>query len=221
MITKKGLGLAVLAVFAFGIPNAMSCTSTPPQPPSWVADAGVVELYPCGPKYHMYWIIFHNFSTTPTPSGAFCGCALNVGGPIVSIVGAKLVDPNTGLPCDGFDFCTHPGVSNSASSITGQGNFGGFMAKISRQIPGGSVCDLWICVLCKPGTTFDQLANWVGQSGVVVVGETNANGVFNKPDHFQAEKLGVAEPAYISISDKPNANSLPGLGAVGKTERGN
>lgn len=221
MMTKKGLGLAVLAVFAFGIPNAMSCTSTPPQPPSWVADAGVVELYPCGPKYHMYWIIFHNFTTTPTPRGSFCGCALNVGGPVVTIVGAKLVDTSTGQPCAGFDFCSDPNVSNSASNITGVGNFGGFLAKIQQNIPGGDVCDLWICVLTKPGTTFDGISNWIQKSGTVVVGEVDDSGVFFNPDHFQAEKLGVAEPAYISVSDKPNANNLPGLGTVGKSGRNN
>jgi hypothetical protein len=169
----------------------------------------------------MYWIIFHNFTTTPTPRGAFCGCALNVGGPIVTIVGAKLVDTSTGQPCAGFDFCTNPDVSKSASSITNIGNFGGFMAKITQNIPGGDVCDLWICVLAKPGTTFQGIQNWIQQSGTVVVGEVNANGVFYNPEHFQAEKLGVAEPAYISVTDKPNANNLPGLGRVSKSGREN
>ena len=200
---KKGLCLGLFALFAFGVPNAMSCTQTPPNPPSWIADAGSVELYPCGPKYHMYWIIFHNFTTTPTPAGAFCGCALNVGGPIVQIVGAKLVDANTGLPCDGFDFCTHPGVSNSASANTGVGNFGGFMAKITQSIPGGTNCDLWICVLCKPGTTFSDISGWVQSSGTVVVGEVNANGVFNDPTHYQAVRVGLAERAYINVTEEP------------------
>jgi hypothetical protein len=159
----------------------------------------------------MYWIIYHDFTTFPTPAGVNCGCGQNLTNSIVAIVGAKLIDQATGQPCPGFDFCTHPGVSNSASKISGGGNFGGFIANISQSIPGGLVCDLMVCVLCKPGTTYATLANELETSGMIVMGQVNNKGVFNDPDHYAETRLSKSGRAYVVISEQPSANNLPGV----------
>ncbi len=205
-------GAALLFLFVT-LPGALGCTQPPPQPPKpWIVSAGPVELLPCGPKYEMYWIVFHDFTTFQAQPGNICGCALNVAGPIVQVTGAKLVDQATGRNCPGFDFCSYPGVSTSASQVTGAGNFGGFLSQISQNVPSGLSCDLWVCVLTKPKTTFNELATHLANNGLVVTGEVDENGNFFDPDHLNVTKLSYGAPGYISISERPvGVSGLPEL----------
>ncbi len=197
--------LIILTLLTLGAVNAvLGCTQQPPQPPpAWVIRTGWIQPYPCGPKYQLVWILFHNYTTFGAASGQFCACALNLGGPIASIVGARLLDADTGLGIAGFDFCANENAGISASTRVRGGNFQGFLSLVTQDVPTGIRADLMVCVLLKKTATVQQLAAQLQKNGILVTGEADETGNFNSTDHFGSTGIGDVEEGSFELLPVP------------------
>ncbi len=185
----------------------LGCTQQPPQPPpAWVIRTGWIQPYPCGPKYQLVWVLFHNYTTFGATTGRYCACALNLGGPIASIVGARLLDADSGKAIPGFDFCINENVGISSSKILGGGNFQGFITRVSQDVPTGIRCDLMICLLLKKTSTVADLAKHL-QTGSIVTGEADENGNFDG-SHFGATPAGDVEEGSVQLVNAPPDNDV-------------
>lgn len=211
MLKKATKSLCLLAGLVMMLNPVFGCTQSPPTPPpAWIVSTGWVQPYPCGPKYQSVWIIFHNFSTFGAIAGQNCACALRLGGPIASVIGASLLYTNTLIPIPGFNFCLNPGTTNSAA-ILGRGAFQGFWTRVSQNVPTGIACDLMVCVLLKQGTTVASLANFLKSSGTVLLtGEADDAGGFVGGDHFDANPVSSTDEGSVEIVHAP-PNSDPDI----------
>ena len=200
MFKKATKSLCVLVGLMLMLDPVFGCTQRPPTPPpAWIVSTGWVQPYPCGPKYQSVWIIFHNFSTFGSGLGQNCACALRLGGPIASIIGATLLYQNTFIPVPGFNFCINPATTNSAA-IFGRGAFQGFWTTLSQNVPTGIACDLMICVLLKQGTSLASLSSFLTSSGTVLLtGEADAAGNFVGGEHFDATGVDTTEEGSVEI----------------------
>jgi hypothetical protein len=165
--------LALLLVLA---PEAVIACVEPPEPPeppedgeecgsgTWVGtQGGNVMVKVRG---------FVSFGVQP---GTTCACGFqNVTG--VNLASVQVVDSETGLPLPGFSFGSNPTTAGDMEDAD-EGDWAGFSATASQEIPQGRQVDLVFTGSVPPGTTFNQLKRRIESAGnVIAAGKANADG---------------------------------------------